>query len=93
VELTEDCRKLHNEEIHDLHPSSDIILVIKARRISWRVHVVRAGEKRNAYSILVGKHESKRRFGRPRPKWDDNINRIPSKSVGRLKIGTRDWLL
>jgi hypothetical protein len=31
------------------------------------------GEKRNVYSILVGKPEGKRPLGRPRPRWVDNI--------------------
>jgi hypothetical protein len=32
------------------------------------------GEKRNAYSILVGKPEAKRPLGRPRrSRWVDNI--------------------
>jgi hypothetical protein len=30
-------------------------------------------EKRNEYSILVGKPEGKRPLGRPRRKWVDNI--------------------
>jgi hypothetical protein len=28
---------------------------------------------RNAYKILVGKPEGKRQLGRPRRRWDDNI--------------------
>ena len=28
---------------------------------------------RNAYRVLVGKPESKRPLGRPRRKWEDNI--------------------
>jgi hypothetical protein len=31
------------------------------------------GEKRNAFTILVGKPEGKRPLGRPRCKWLDNI--------------------
>jgi hypothetical protein len=31
------------------------------------------GEKRNAYKILVGKAEGKRRLGRPRRRWVDII--------------------
>jgi hypothetical protein len=31
------------------------------------------GEKRNAYSILVGNAEGKRPLGRPRRRWVDNI--------------------
>jgi hypothetical protein len=32
------------------------------------------GESRGVYPVLVGKPEEKRQLGRPRLKWDDNIN-------------------
>jgi hypothetical protein len=47
--------------------------MIKSRRMRWAGHVVRMGEKRNAYRILVGKPEGKRTLGRPRRRWVDNI--------------------
>jgi hypothetical protein len=31
------------------------------------------GEKRNAYTILVGKPDGKRPLGRPKRRWVDNI--------------------
>jgi hypothetical protein len=31
------------------------------------------GQKRNAYKILLGKPEGKRRLGRPRRRWVNNI--------------------
>ena len=31
------------------------------------------GEGRGLYRVLVGKHEGKRSFGRPRRRWVDNI--------------------
>jgi hypothetical protein len=31
------------------------------------------GEKRNAYSVLMGTPEGKRLLGRPRRRWVDNI--------------------
>jgi hypothetical protein len=31
------------------------------------------GEKRNAYTVLVGNPEEKRPLGRPRRRWMDNI--------------------
>jgi hypothetical protein len=30
-------------------------------------------EPRNAYTVLVGKHEWKRSLGRPRRRWENNI--------------------
>jgi hypothetical protein len=31
------------------------------------------GDKRNAYRILVGKPDGKRRLGRPRRRWVNNV--------------------
>jgi hypothetical protein len=67
-------RKLHNEELHNFYCLPSIIRIIKSRRMRWAGHVARMGEKRNAYRILVGKPEGKRPLGRPRRRWEDNIN-------------------
>jgi hypothetical protein len=45
-------RKLHNEELHILYPSSSIIRMIKSRRIRWTGRVACMVEKRNAYRNL-----------------------------------------
>jgi hypothetical protein len=60
--VTGEWRRLHNEELHDLYSSLNIIRVIKSRRISRAGHVARKGERRGAYRILVGKSEGKRQF-------------------------------
>jgi hypothetical protein len=39
-------RKLHNEELHNLHCLPSIIRIIKSRRMKWAGHVARMGEKR-----------------------------------------------
>jgi hypothetical protein len=31
------------------------------------------GDRRDAYRVLVGKHNGKRPFGTPRQSWEDNI--------------------
>jgi hypothetical protein len=59
-EVTGEWRKLHNEELYEMYSSSDIIRIIKSRRVTWAGHVARMGEKRNAYRLLVGKPEGKR---------------------------------
>jgi hypothetical protein len=68
-EVTGEWRKLHNEERRDLYSSPSIISIIKARRKRWAGHVLRMGEKRNAYRLEVGKPEGKSPLGRPRRRW------------------------
>jgi hypothetical protein len=57
-EVMGDWRKLHNEELHTLYSSLNIIRMIKSRRMRWAWHVARMGETRNACRILVGKPET-----------------------------------
>ena len=40
-EVTGECRRLHNEELYDLHTSQNIIREIKSKRQGWAVHVAR----------------------------------------------------
>jgi len=71
-EVTGGCRQFHDEELHNMYASLNIIRVIK----SWmkRVgHAVRMGEFRNTYRILVGKPERKRHLARPKHKFEGNI--------------------
>jgi hypothetical protein len=66
-------KKPHNEELHNLCYSPNIIRMIKLRRMRWAGHVARMGEKRNPYRILVGKPEGRRPLVRSRHRWVDNI--------------------
>jgi hypothetical protein len=66
-------RKLHNDELHNLYSSPNIVRVIKSRRMRWAGHVSRMGEGRGVYRILVGRPEGKRPLGRPRCRFDNNI--------------------
>ena len=65
-EVSGEWRKLHNEEFHDLYSSSNIVQVIKSRRMRWARHVARMGKRRGIYRVLVGKLEGRRPLGRPR---------------------------
>jgi hypothetical protein len=66
-------RTLHNDELHDLYSSPNIVRVIKSRGMRWAGHVARMGEGRGVYSVLVERPEGKRPLGRPRRRWEDNI--------------------
>jgi hypothetical protein len=72
-EVTGDWRKLHNEELHNLYFSPNIIRMIKSKMIRWAVNVARMEAPRTAYRILVGKPGGKRPLGRPRRRWVDNV--------------------
>jgi hypothetical protein len=48
-EVTGEWRKLHNEELHNLYSSPDIIRQVKARRVRWAGHVARMGEERKVF--------------------------------------------
>jgi hypothetical protein len=52
--VTGEYRKLHNEEIHILYSSLDIIRQIRSRRMRWAGHVARMREERKVYRVLVG---------------------------------------
>jgi hypothetical protein len=65
-EVTGEWRKLHNEELHNLYSSPDIIRQVKSRRMRWAGCVARIGEERKVYKVLMGKPEGKRPLGRPR---------------------------
>jgi hypothetical protein len=64
--VTRKWRKIHNEELHSLYSSLNILLVIISIRMRWAGHVARMREKRGVYRVLVWKPERKRPLGRPR---------------------------
>jgi hypothetical protein len=101
-EVTRGWKRLHNDELHSLYclRITDIIRMIKSKRMRWAGHIARVEEKKNAYRILVGKPEEKRPLGRPGRRWIDNI-KMNLKDTGWvvwtglmwLMIGTSEGLL
>jgi hypothetical protein len=74
-------RKLHNDELHSLFSSPNVVRVIKSRRTRWEGHVARMGEGTGVYRVLVGRPEGKRPLGRPRRRWEDN-NKMDTMHIG-----------
>jgi hypothetical protein len=81
-------RKLHNDELHDLYSSPNIVRVIKSRRMRWAGHVAPMGEGRGSYRVLVGRPEGKRPLGRPRRRWEDNIKM----DLREIRIDGANWI-
>jgi len=87
-EVTGEWRRLHKEELNDLYCASNIVRVIKSRRMRWAGYVGRMGEERGVYRVLVGKPEGKRPLGRPRRRRVNNI-KMDLQEVG---CGYVDWI-
>ena len=64
-----------------MYSSPNVIMNLKSRRLRWAGHVTRMEQSRNAYRVLVGKPEGKRPLGRPRRRWEDNIQ-MDLKEIG-----------
>jgi hypothetical protein len=79
--------KLHNDELHILYLSSNIIKVIKSR-IRCVGHVACIREGRGDYTVLVASPKGKRPLGRPRHRWEDNI-KIHLREIG---IDGANWI-
>jgi hypothetical protein len=72
--------KLHHVELNDLYSSPTIVRVNKSRRMRW----VGMVEGRGVYRVLVGKLEGKRPMGRPRRRWEADLQ--------ELGCGGMDWI-
>jgi hypothetical protein len=81
-------RKLHNDELHNLYSSPNIVRVIRSRRMRWAGHVARMGEGRGVYRVLVGKPGGKTPLGKSRRKWEDNI-KMDLREIG---IDGANWI-
>ena len=90
-EVTGEWRKLHNEELSDLYSLSNIVRVVKSRRMRWAWHVARMEERRGVHRVLVRNHEGKRPLGRPRRRWEDNI-KMDLQEVGGCCGTEWSWL-
>ena len=67
-----DWSRLHDEELHNLHSSPNIVWVIKTQRMRWVGHVARTKQMRAAYGVLEVTL-SGRILRRVRHTWEANI--------------------
>jgi hypothetical protein len=81
-------RKLHNDELHSLHSSPNIVRVIQSRRMRWAGHVTRMEEGIGVYRVLDRRPDGKRPLGRPRRRWEDNI-KVDLREIG---IDGANWI-
>jgi hypothetical protein len=55
--------KVHNDELHSLYRSPNVVRMIKSRRLRWAGHVVGMEEGRSAFKILTDKPTGKMPLG------------------------------
>ena len=78
-------RRLHNEELHSLYRSPNIVRVVKYKSLRWILHVARMEE---SSPFLTGKQMGNRSQGRHMRRWEDNI-RIDPKIID---VNKRNWI-
>ena len=78
-EQTDEWRKFHNLELHNLYaygnPRTCIIRILKSRRLQWgggKGHLAWMGDGRRAHKLLLGKLEGSYPHGRPKIRWKGN---------------------
>ena len=81
-------RRLHNEELHSVYHSPNIVKVIKSRRLRCAGHVSRMEDGRCDFKMLTSSSTGKRPLGRPRHRWEDNIKM----DLKKIVINTRNWI-
>ena len=54
----------------------------------WAGHVEHMRDRSSVYRVLVGKTEGKKRLGRPRPRWEDNIKM----HLEEVRCEVIDWI-
>jgi hypothetical protein len=84
----EDIQELHNDKLHSLYSSPNIVRVIKSRRMRWAGHVAHMGVGRGVYQVLDGRPKGKRPLWRSRCRWENNIKM----DLGEIGIDGANWI-
>jgi len=88
-EVTGKWRKLYDAELNDLYSLSNIVRVIKSRRMRRAGHVARTGERRGIYRALVGSLKIRAHLGDP---GVDGSIILRKMNLQELGCEGRDWI-
>jgi hypothetical protein len=80
-----------NKELADLYQEIDLATVIKTLQLRWLGHVCRMGEQRYPKKPLDGKPGKRRKRGKPRTRWIDNVeDDLKKMRIKRWRLRTAD---
>jgi hypothetical protein len=82
------CRKLHNEELHNLYYSPDTIRMINSSQMGWSGHVAHTGIKSDCYKVFLGKPDGNSPLGAHKWRWEDNIEM----DLRKIGLCGMDWI-
>jgi len=74
-----------NRELEEMSKGENIVKWIKGQRVSWLGHLERMEEDRMAKKIFTQELEGMRRRGRPRKRWEEEVER------DLQVLGVRRW--
>src|SRR5436190_23604898 len=78
-------RRRTNQEIESIYGEPNITTRIKMQRIRWLGHVERLAEERTAKKIMNWKQDGKKKRGRPKKRWLDEVEKDLE------KLGIKNW--
>jgi hypothetical protein len=73
------------------YKSQNIVTVIKIRRLEWLGQFIRMNETRCVKKIFEGKLEGRRRRGRPRLSWIDDLRKLGVKRWRAKALDREEW--
>jgi hypothetical protein len=59
--------------LRELHKAPDLVVDINRKRLEWLGHVIRTDQRRVVKKIFDSKPEGRRKVGRPRLRWLDDV--------------------
>jgi hypothetical protein len=82
-----------NKELEDLylHEKTDLATAVKTLRLRWLGHVCRMEEQRDPKKVLEGNPGGRRKRGKPRTRWIDNVeDDLRKMGIKRWRLRTAD---
>jgi hypothetical protein len=80
---------LQNKELQSLCRSSNIVRVIRSRKLRWAGHLSRMEEGRSAFKVVRGKPSRKTPQGRPKRRLEDDV----ILDLKEIVNSTRNWVV